>query len=95
MEPPQGATSSSSVKADAAKVETSTRSPVKDGDAKSSGKSETLSQTIMKSGSRFKTEEEIQRATMEAFLKDQAALRPFKHPIERCMSWEAMRATKR
>ena len=92
MEPPQVATSS--VKADAAKVETSTRSPVKDGDAKSSGKSETLSQTIMKSGSRFKTEEEIQRATMEAFLKDQAALRPFKHPIERCMSWEAMRAKK-
>ena len=67
------------------------RSPAKDGDGKSS-LSATHSQTVMKTGTRFKTEQEIQRASMEAFLKDQAALKPFKHPLERCLPLETMKS---
>lgn len=67
-------------------------SPVKDRDGEESagGKSLTLSQAQRRNTSRFRTEEDIQGASLHEILKDQPAMKPFKFAMERCLDLQQM-----
>ena len=62
----------------------------KDGAESQGGKSLTLSQAQRNQASRFRTEEDLQRASFIDILKDQPALRPFKLGFDRCLNKQEM-----
>ena len=61
-------------------------SPSKDKDGAETAKSLSLSQAQRNVSSRFRTCEDIQRASFMDLLKDQPVLKPFKHALHRCLT---------
>lgn len=61
-------------------------SPSKDKDGAETTKSLSLSQAQRNVSSRFRTCEDIQRASFMDLLKDQPVLKPFKHALHRCLT---------